>query len=69
MKKLIFITFSILLLSCEEQNTIKYEKPFIIVSKCGYTSETESYMYQDKNGHKKKFFDVRGKYSIGDTLK
>lgn len=69
MKKLIFITFSILLFSCEETSTLQYEKPFIIISKSGYTSETESYIYQDKNGYKKKFFDVRGKYSIGDTLK
>lgn len=69
MKKLIFITFATLLLSCEEQNVIKYEKPFIIIDKGAFTTDRDDYTFQDKNGYKKSFSDAKGKYSVGDTLK
>lgn len=69
MKKIFLIAFTILLFSCKDINHYKYEKPFTIIDKNSYSVDTYSYTYQDKNGRKETFFDVKGKYSIGDTIK
>ncbi len=67
MKKLLLLII-ILIAGCEGTTSIIYKKPFIIYSK-SYYSTMADYYYQDANGEKANFTDLKDKYSVGDTIK
>lgn len=72
--KSIIIIAATFLFSCKPEQSVKYEKPFIIIYESyGFyaagTGKLYQYKCQDKNGNKFYSYSVKDIYNLGDSIK